>query len=98
MATPALRQLESLGKRYFWWKTPDEVAAHPDLLIAQIMDIGTWDDWVTLERAVPAEHLCEVLRHAEPGQFSARSWQFWHLRLHLAELDGVPALPRRSFE
>lgn len=98
MATLALRHLQSLGKRYLWWMTPEEVAAHPDLLIAQIMDIGTWDDWVTLEREVAAEHLGEVLRHAEPGQFSARSWQFWHLRLHLAELDRVPALPRRSFE
>ncbi len=98
MATLALRQLESLGKRYLWWKTPDQIAAHSDLLIAQIMDIGTWDDGVTLAHAVTGEHLCEVLRHAEPGQFSAESWQFWHLRLHLAELGDVPPLPQRSFE
>ncbi len=98
METLALRHLQSLGKRYLWWMTPEEVAAHPDRLIAQIMDIGTWDDWVTLEREVAVEHLRAVLRHAEPGQFSARSWQFWHLRLHLAELDRVPALLRRSFE
>ncbi len=90
--------LAALAKRYLWWKTPEEVAAHPDLLIAQIMNLGTWDDWVTLEHAIPEEHLRRVLKHAEPGQFSARSWQFWHLRLHLAELDRVPALPQRSFE
>lgn len=53
---------------------------------------------MTLEHAIPEEHLRHVLKHAEPGQFSARSWQFWHLRLHLAELDRVPALPQRSFE
>jgi len=98
MATLALRHLESLGKRYLWWKTPDQIAAHPDQLFAQIMDIGSWDDWVTLEREVPREHLCEVLRYAEPGQFSAKSWQFWHLRLRLAELGQVPPLPQRSFE
>lgn len=92
------QSLASLARRYLWWKTPEEAAAYPELLMAQIMDIGTWDDWVTLECAVPAEHLRQVLRHAEPGQFSPRSWQFWHLRLSVADLDTVPPLPQRSFE
>lgn len=100
MTAPKLdyQNIEALGKLYLWWKTPEEIAARPDMLIAQIMNIGTWDDVVALEQAVPVEHLRDVLTHAEPGQFSARSWQFWHLRLHLADLDNVPPMPRRSFQ
>ena len=85
----------SIAKRHLWWKTPDEVAARPDLLVAQIMNIGTWDDVVALENTATPEQLRQVLTHAQAGQFSVRSWQFWHLRLHLADVDNVP---QRSFE
>ncbi|MDN5925320.1 MAG: hypothetical protein L0H70_10035 [Xanthomonadales bacterium] len=90
--------LAALAKRYLWWKTPVEVAAHPDLLIAQIMNIGTWDDVVALEAAVTTDQLRNVLTHAAPGQFSPKSWQFWHLRLHLADIDHIPPPPKRSFQ
>lgn len=89
--------LKPLAQRYLWWKTPEEVAAHPEQLIAQIMNIGAWDDVAALESEVGPERLCAVLIHAQPGQFSARSWQFWHLRLHLADIEHIPALPKRTF-
>jgi hypothetical protein len=88
----------SLSPKYLWWKTPAEAAARPDLLIAQIMNLGTWEDVAALEMAVPAEQLRRVLAAAEPEQFSANSWHFWHLRLHVAEADFVPPLPARTYE
>jgi hypothetical protein len=96
MIAPQL--ITPLAKKYLWWKTPEEVSAQPDLLIAQIMNIGTWDDVVMLEGSVPVEQLRRLLTQAEPGQFSDKSWQFWHLRLHLADIDHVPPPPRRQFE
>lgn len=98
MSPPVPHTLASLGKRYLWWKSPDEIAVQPELLIAQIMNIGTWDDVTTLEEAVPASQLRRVLTHAEPGQFSPRSWHFWHLRLHVTDADHVPPPPRRTFQ
>ncbi|WP_299687506.1 hypothetical protein [Hydrocarboniphaga sp.] len=62
------------------------------------MNLGTWDDVATLEAAVPSERLRQVLTHAEAGQFSEKSWHFWHLRLHVAELGSIPPLPQRKFE
>lgn len=98
MTAMNVHDIASLGKRYLWWKAPEEVAVRPDLLIAQIMNIGTWDDVVALENNTTVERLRDVLTQAEPGQFSPRSWQFWHLRLHLADIDHVPPLPRRNFQ
>lgn len=90
-----LHDIESLTQRYLWWKTPDEVAAHPELLVEQIMNIGTCDDVVALEEAMSVEQLRQVLTHAEPGQFAPKSWQFWHLRLHMTDIDNFPPLPQR---
>jgi hypothetical protein len=38
-----------------------------------------------------------VLARGEAGQFSARSWAYWHYRLGLAKVDEVPPLPVRRF-
>ncbi|MDR2845181.1 MAG: hypothetical protein LBV28_03705 [Puniceicoccales bacterium] len=29
---------------YIWWKTPEEALAFPVLLVAQVMNIGTFED------------------------------------------------------
>jgi len=39
--------------------------------------------------------LIEVLTHAEIGQFTPRSWTYWHYRLGIADIDQVPPLPSR---
>jgi hypothetical protein len=44
------------------------------------------------------EYLRDVLTHAEIGQFTERSWVYWHYRLGLATLGHVPEMPRRRFE
>ena len=61
------------------------------------MNIGDYDDLLALLAHFDQEALCEVLRHAEAGQFNARSWHYWHYKLKLAELGQVPPLPVRRF-
>lgn len=97
MSTIDRELLQRLATRYVWWKTPEEALAMPRRVIAQVMDIGDYADVQALAREAGDEVLREALTHAEAGQFSARSWAYWHYRLGLAEPGGVPALPVRRF-
>lgn len=92
---PAL--LAPLAAKYVWWKSPDEAAAEPDRVIAQVMNLGDHADVEALAAQVGDEVLRDVLLHASAGQFNERSWAYWHYRLRLADVDEVPPLPRRSF-
>jgi hypothetical protein len=66
-------------------------------VIAQVMNIGDYADVQALAHQVGDEGLREVLQHAEAGQFSERSWAYWHYRLGLAAVDQVPLMPARKF-
>jgi hypothetical protein len=89
--------LKHLAGKYIWWKTPDEAIAMPERVIAQVMNIGDYADVQALATLVGDDALRAVLAHAEAGQFSARSWAYWHYRLGLASVDQVPAIPVRKF-
>lgn len=88
--------LKRMAAKYVWWKTPDEAVSMPERVIAQVMDIGDYADVQMLTHQVGETVLRNVLIHAEAGQFSARSWAYWHYRLGLARVDQVPALPKRA--
>ena len=51
-----------------------------------------------LSDAVGEAALRDALLHAEVGEFSPRSWHYWHYRLGLASLGEVPPLPQRRFD
>ena len=88
--------LERVSPVYIWWKTPEEALLYPDRLIAQIMDIGTFEDCRDLERLVGMDRLRAVVDRAEAGWFRPRSWSYWHYRLHLIEPgDDLPPMPKR---
>ena len=89
--------LTALAAKYIWWKTPAEAVELPDRVIAQVMNIGDYADVQTLAHRVGDGVLRDVLAHAQAGQFSERSWAYWHYRLGLAELGQVPPLPARRF-
>ena len=89
--------LKYFAGKYIWWKTPDEAVAMPDRVIAQVMNIGGYADVHSLTTWVGDDVLRRVIVHAEAGQFSARSWAYWHYRLGLASVDHVPATPVRKF-
>ena len=89
--------LKLLAGKYVWWKTPDEAVRMPERVIAQVMNIGDYADVQALASHIGDDVLRKVLIHAEAGQFSDRSWAYWHYRLGLAAVDQVPPIPVRRF-
>lgn len=82
--------------RYVWWKQPADALQYPARVIAQVMDIGDYDDVQKMLRAFGEDAPRQVLQHAEVGMFSPRSWAYWHYRLSLAAPGQVPPLPSRG--
>ena len=84
------------ARKYVWWKTAEKAVMMPERVIAQVMDIGDYDDVQALVKQVGNDSLRAVIYHAQAGQFSPRSWAYWHYRLGLATLDSLPEMPKRS--
>jgi len=90
--------LKKFARKYVWWKTQEDALSMPERVIAQVMDIGDYLDVQELAGEVGDETLRQVLTHAQAGQFSTRSWVYWHYRLGLSGAGEVPARPPvRSF-
>ena len=88
--------LREFSQHYVWWKTPEQALKWPARVVAQVMNIGDYDDVQRLVVAFGDDFLRSVIRGADIGQFDARSWHYWHYRLSLADLGTVPALPVRK--
>jgi hypothetical protein len=88
--------LEKFASKYVWWKTTHEAIRYPDRVVAQVMNLGDYEDVQALVHRVDSAYLRKVLTDAEAGQFDARSWAYWHYRLGLSEPGKVPALPARK--
>jgi hypothetical protein len=89
--------LKPFASKYVWWKTPDEAVRMPQHVIAQVMNLGDYDDVQRLAAEVGNSVLREAVMDAQAGQFNERSWAYWHYRLGLCGVDRVPPLPVRSF-
>ena len=85
-----LEALRPLAKKYVWWETPDEALESPQRVIAQVMNLGTFEDVSLLANVVGEDALRQVLRDTEAGQFDDRSWHYWHFRLGLTAPDREP--------
>lgn len=96
MATFQPEELKPFAQRYIWWETPDEAIVMPERVVAQVMNIGDWDDVLAVKAIVGEEYLRTVLQQAEIGQFNARSWHYWHYRLGLSTYGTVPSMPTRK--
>lgn len=90
-------RLRALAAKYIWWQDPDQAIRRPQRVIAQVMNLGDFEDVQDLVAEAGHAALVETLRRAEAGQFNARSWHYWHYRLGLAQLGTVPPLPSRTF-
>jgi hypothetical protein len=89
-------QLKRFARRYIWWESPDVSVEIPRRVVARVMDVGDYDDVLKLANLIGDDYLREVLTHAEVGQFTPRSWHYWHYRLGLASRpDEVPPMPTR---
>lgn len=63
--------------------------------MAHVVNIGDYNDVQALAALAGDDYLHAVLRQAEIGQFTPRSWAYWHYRLGLAAPGQVPAMPER---
>lgn len=88
--------LKNLARKYIWWKSPEEAVLFPHRIIAQVMNIGDYDDMQSLAKSAGDPLLCDVLQNAEAGEFNPRSWTYWHYRLGLARPGQVPSMPERK--
>jgi hypothetical protein len=90
--------LLNLAGRYLWWEAPEAALRRPRRVIAQVMELGTWEDVHDLLRVIGEEPFRDALLHAGPGWFEPRSWHYWWHRPGLVQAAAsVPALPVRTY-
>jgi hypothetical protein len=46
-------------------------------VIAQVLELGTFEDGQRLRQSLGDGRLAQVLQRAEPGWLSPRSWTYW---------------------
>jgi hypothetical protein len=90
--------IAEFGRKYLWWEPVGDRPHSEARIIAQTMNLGTYDDILLLERAVGTARLVEIMLDAEPGWINDRSWEFWRGRLSFATGAAIPdKAPRRAF-
>jgi len=91
-------RLLEVARRYIWWEPPGEAILRPARVIAQVMNIGDFDDARALLDALGEPSFRSVLETAEPGWFNERSWHYWHYALGVCVPgEQVPPMPVRTF-
>jgi hypothetical protein len=83
--------LKAIAAKLIWWETPEVSLSDPRRLVAQIMNLGTWEDVKFAQSQFGLAAFRDALANAQPGWFEKRSWALWH---HAFELP-VPPLPQR---
>jgi hypothetical protein len=88
-----------LESRFFWWEPVGLQPRSPARILAQAMDLASFNEVRRLEKTLGPYRLAEAMLQAEPGWISERSWEFWRGRLALATGREMPdAPPRRTFD
>lgn len=94
----ARQTIANFGRKYLWWQPVGGQPHSEQRIIAQTMNLGTYEDILVLEHAVGQSRLVEIMLRAQPGWISDRSWEFWRGRLSYATGAAIPdKAPRRSF-
>ncbi len=82
----------NVARRVVWFKSPEEALADPIHFLAHVMTFGTIEDLTALQGIVGDDEFLDVLEHAPPGIFDARSWAYWNLK---CGRQPAPPLPTR---
>ena len=91
--------IAEFGRKSLWWEPVGGQPHSDDRVIAQTMNLGTYDDILVLEQTVGKSRLVEIMLRAQPGWISDRSWEFWRGRLSFATGAAIPdKAPRRAFD
>jgi len=81
-----------VARRLVWWESPEQALTNKQRFLAQVMNIGTWTDIKLVEQVVGESAFEAVLTEPPPGVFTARRWNYWHVRLGK---HALPDLPKR---
>ena len=88
-----------LERRFFWWEPVGPQPRSHARILAQAMNLASFDDVRRLEKTLGLHRLADAMCEAEPGWINERSWEFWRGRLAVATGSAIPdAPPRRSFD
>jgi hypothetical protein len=90
---PATRELLNVARRVIWFEPPERALADPVQFLAHVMVFGTIEDLTALRGVVGKDDYREVLEHAPPGIFDARSWAYWNL---VCDRRPAPPVPVRA--
>lgn len=84
-------ELKKIARTLVWWKPPEEVELF--YLVRRVMELGTPEmvQWVRVHLGEAV--MAEALRTAEAGNFSALSWNYWHV---VFRIRPMPPLPHRE--
>lgn len=92
-ALPATPELLRVARRVVWFEEPAHALADPVQFLAHVMTFGTVEDLAALRGIIGEDEYREVLEHAPPGVFDARSWAYWNL---VCGRHPAPPLPVRA--
>jgi hypothetical protein len=87
-----------LERKYFWWETVDSQPRSDARILAQAMDLASFEDVRRLETTLGYEHLADAMVSAQPGWISDRSWEFWRGRFFTSGKAIPETPPRRRFD
>jgi hypothetical protein len=92
----AAARLSTIAHRYVWWSK--DAGTGDDVIVAQVMNLGTYDDIRRLEAVMAPQELRAVMLRARAGWIDDRSWAFWRGRLLAQGCADIPdAPPKRAF-
>jgi hypothetical protein len=90
---------QALAPRYLWWRRDFDFQTDLGALVAQVMDIGDFQDAHDLLNQLGPEPFVAVLREARPGALRPKSWSYWHYKLGVTPFDQEPPpVPKRTYE
>ena len=99
MTKESRAQLLEDATRYIWWEKPDDALRRPLRVVAQVMNLGDFEDVQRLLAVLGEKAFREALTKAEPGWFNERSWSYWCYRLGLtAPGEPLPPMPARGLD
>ena len=88
-----------LESRYFWWEPVGSEPRSPERIVAQAMNLASFQDARRLEKTLGPDRLARIMLSAAPGWIDERSWEFWRGRLTRATGLKMPdEPPRRMFD
>jgi hypothetical protein len=84
------QELKRIACSLVWWKPPE--AVETGYLVRRVMEMGTAEMVRCIRGRLGETAMREALEHAEAGNFSEPSWNYWHVFFGLRP---TPPLPSR---